>query len=194
MKKEIIIALKVSLLTLLLTGLLYPFLVTEFSKLLFHRRANGSLIFNEQNKIIGSELIGQNFKKHAYFFPRPSAAGKGYDGMASGGSNFAPTSKDLLKRIHGKIEEIQKNNSELIPIDLVTASGSGLDPHISPQAAYWQAPRIAAKRAISLNRIVALIDELTEPPQFNLLGEARVNVLKLNLVLDQFFGTPADTL
>lgn len=169
---------------------MYPFLVTEFSALLFYKRANGSLILNDQNKIIGSELIGQSFKNPSYFFPRPSAAGKGYDGMASQGSNLAQTSRALLKRIEAKIEEIKKNNSEFIPIDLVTASGSGLDPHISPQAAYWQAPRIAMHREVSLKRIVSIIEDLTEPPQFNLLGEARVNVLKLNLVLDQFFGPP----
>jgi potassium-transporting ATPase KdpC subunit len=190
MGKDILIAFRVALFTLLLTGLLYPFLVTGFSDLLFHREANGSLIMNDQNKIIGSELIGQNFKNPSYFFSRPSAAGKGYDGMASGGSNLAQTSINLLKRIQERIEEIKKDNSEPIPVDLVMASGSGLDPHISPQAAHWQAPRIALHREASLERIVIIIEDLTEPPQFNFLGEPRVNVLKLNRSLDQFFGTP----
>ena len=190
MSKDIITALKVSLFTLLLTGLLYPFLVTGFSSLLFHKRAKGSLILNEQKQIIGSELIGQNFKNPSYFSPRPSAAGQGYDGMASGGSNLAQTSQKLVKQIQARIEEIQKDNSEFIPIDLVMASGSGLDPHISPQAANWQAPRIALHREVSLKRVISLIADLTEPPQFHFLGEARVNVLKLNLALDQFFGPP----
>lgn len=190
MNKDILIALKVALFSLFLTGFLYPVLVTGFSNFLFYKRANGSLILNEQNKVIGSELIGQNFNNPSYFFSRPSAAGKGYDGMASQGSNLAQTSKALLKRINTKIEEIKKDNSDIIPIDLVTASGSGLDPHISPQAAYWQAPRIAMHREVSLKRIVSIIEDLTEPPQFNVLGEARVNVLRLNLVLDQFFGPP----
>ncbi|HUX79035.1 MAG TPA: potassium-transporting ATPase subunit KdpC [Alphaproteobacteria bacterium] len=190
MNKDILIAIRVSIFTLFLTGLLYPFLVTEFSTLLFYRQANGSLIMNDQKKMIGSELIGQNFTSPSYFFPRPSAAGKGYDGMKSGGSNFAQTSKKLLRRIQGNIEEIKKDNSELIPIDLVTASGSGLDPHISPQAAYWQAPRIAVRRDVSLNRLITIIEDLTESPQFRFLGEARVNVLKLNFILDQFFGPP----
>ncbi len=190
MNKEIMIGLRVSLFTLFLTGLVYPFMVTEISTLLFYKKGRGSLIFDEQNKIIGSELIGQDFKNPAYFFLRPSAAGKGYDGMSSGGSNLAPTSKKLLKRIQETIEKIKKDNFESIPIDLVTASGSGLDPHISPQAAYWQAPRIALKRDVSLKRVIALIDDFVEAPQFYFLGEKRVNVLKLNLVLDQFFGSP----
>jgi len=190
MNKDILIALKVSFFTLVLTGLIYPFLVTGFSQLLFHRHANGSLIMDGQMHAIGSELIGQNFTNPAYFFPRPSAAGKGYDGTASGGSNLGPTSKELLKNVQTRIEEITDHNSEPIPIDLVTASGSGLDPHISPQGAYWQAPRIALQRDVSLERIISIIDDLTEPPLFNVLGNARVNVLKLNMAIDQYFGPP----
>jgi len=190
MTKEIILALKISFLTLLLTGIAYPFVVAGFSHLVFHRQANGSLISDEQNKMIGSELIGQNFKSPAYFFSRPSAAGKGYDGSASGGSNLAPTSKELRERIQEKIKEIKQDNIEPIPIDFITASGSGLDPHISPQAAYWQAPRIALHRDVALRRIFSIIDDLIEPPQFYFLGEPRINVLKLNLILDQYFGPP----
>lgn len=187
MLKNLFIALKVSFFTILLTGVVYPFVVTGVSYVLFHKQASGSLIINEQQKAIGSELIGQNFKNPAYFFPRPSAAG--YDGLASKGSNLGPTSKELLKKIHEKIEEIKGYNSEPIPIDLVTSSGSGLDPHISPQAAYWQAPRIALQRDLSLGRIYSIIDDLIENPQFIMFGNPRINVLKLNLALDQYFGS-----
>lgn len=193
MKKEITMALRMSLLTLLITGFLYPFLVTGVASLLFPKRSQGSLIYNQQHQIIGSELIGQDFKNPSYFFARPSAAGKGYDGIASGGSNLGPTSKVLLRRIQKRLEEIKKDNPEPVPIDLVTASGSGLDPHISPQAAKWQALRIASQRGVSLRRILSLIDDLVEPPQFHIWGEARVNVLKLNLNLDDFFGSLGDS-
>lgn len=188
--KNFLIALRVSVLTLLLTGAFYPLAITGISHLFFHHKANGSLIFNEQTANIGSELIGQNFKNSAYFFSRPSSAGKGYDGSASGGSNLGPTSKNLLTRIYERVKDLQKLNSGPIPIDLVTTSGSGLDPHITPQAAYWQAPKIALARDVSLKRIFALIDNLTEPSQFYFLGSSRINVLKLNLALDQFFGSP----
>lgn len=190
-KKEIIIAVKLSFLTLFLTGLIYPLLITGISSFLFPKNSQGSLIYDEQQKVIGSELIGQNFKKPSYFFPRPSAAGNGYDGIASGGSNLGPTSKALVKRVEERVQEIKKDNSELIPIDLLTASGSGLDPHITPQAAKWQAMRVAVQRGVSLRRILTLIDNLTESPQLHILGEPRVNVLKLNLSLDQFFGPSA---
>ncbi len=190
MNQNILIAFKVSLFTFLLIGFVYPFTVTEVATFLFYKRAKGSLIFNEQNKVIGSELIGQNFAHPAYFFPRPSAAGNGYDGMASGGSNLGPTSKALVIRIQQRIQTIKKDNSEPIPLDLVTASASGLDPHISPQAANWQAPRIALERNVSLERVMSLIEDSIIPPQFNFLGKPRVNVLKLNLVLDQFSGPP----
>lgn len=188
MLKDLWIALKVSVFTLLLTGIGYPFVVTGFSYLFFHKQATGSLVMDEQKKCIGSELIGQSFTNPAYFFSRPSAAGKGYDGTASGGSNLGPTSQALLQRIHEKIEDVSHDNSEVIPIDFVTASGSGLDPHISPATAYWQASRIAAQRNISLSKIMAIIDAYVEPPQFGLFGSARVNVLKLNIALDQHFG------
>lgn len=193
MHKEIFIAFRVAFIILFLTGFFYPFLVTEFSALLFYRQANGGLIVNEENRIVGSELIGQNFSRPFYFSSRPSAAGKGYDGMASGGTNLAITSHKFLKRVQEKIAEIKEDNSKPIPVDMVMASGSGLDPHISPQAAYWQAPRIALYREISLKRIITVIEDLTEPPQFYFLGEPRVNVLKLNLILDQLFGAPIVT-
>jgi K+-transporting ATPase ATPase C chain len=186
MIKHFSIALRVALFSLLLTGLMYPFLVTGLSYFLFPKRAHGSLIFNEDGKCRGSKLIGQNFESPRYFFPRPSAAGKGYDGMASSGSNLGPTSKELVKQITERFKTLEKSNSDPIPIDLITTSGSGLDPHISLEAAIWQAPRVALERNESLQRILSIIDELTESPQFYLFGNKRVNVLKLNLTLDQF--------
>ena len=188
--KEILIAFKVSLITLLLTGALYPLVVTSFSTLFFDKQASGSLIIDEQNKIIGSELIGQTFENPAYFFSRPSVIDKGYKGAVSGGSNLGPTSHTLVKRIQEQVETLKKDNAELIPLDLVTTSGSGLDPHISPEAAYWQAPRVSLYRNVSLKRILSIIDDLIEPPHFTFLGEKRVNVLKLNITLNQFLGSP----
>ena len=143
---------------------------------------------SDKHVVLGSDLIGQSFKTPAYFFPRPSFAGTGYDALASGGSNDSPSSLKLKDRILVKGQEIAGQNSELIPIDLVTASASGLDPHISPQAAYWQAPRIALRRDVSLRRVISLVADHIDPPQFGFLGSARVNVLKLNIALDQFFG------
>jgi K+-transporting ATPase ATPase C chain len=181
-------ALNVTIFTILLTGGVYPLLVTGVSYLFFHKQAHGSLIFNEQHRVVGSELIGQTFHTPAYFFARPSFAGKGYDGMASGGSNDAPSSQQFVERVHKSIEEIKQYSSFPPPFDLVTASASGLDPHITPAAAYGQAPRIALHRNVSLKRIESLIDDYTASPHLYLLGAERVNVLKLNLALDQFFG------
>lgn len=192
MFKDFIIALKISLFTILLTGLFYPLLIMGVSHVFFYKKTTGSFITDEHKSIIGSELIGQNFKNPAYFFPRPSDAGKGYDGTSSGGSNLAPTSKKLLQRIHERVRVLRSLNTAPIPIDLVTSSASGLDPHISPQAAYWQAPGIALRRDISLKRIVLIIDEQIQYPQFYILGVPRLNVLKLNITLDQFFGTPTE--
>jgi K+-transporting ATPase ATPase C chain len=188
MFNNFLIGLKVSLFTLLLTGIIYPYLVTGISYLFFHKQASGSLILDAQQKKIGSELIGQNFKNPAYFFSRPSVAGKGYDGMASGGTNDSPTSQKMLTRIQGQITALKAYNSEKIPIDLVTSSASGLDPHISPQAANWQAPRVALYRNVSLARVVSIIEDHIEHPQLVILGDKRVNVLRLNLALDQYFG------
>ncbi|MBP9692218.1 MAG: potassium-transporting ATPase subunit KdpC [Alphaproteobacteria bacterium] len=189
MFNNILIGLRVSIFTLILTGIIYPYLVTGLSHLFFPKRASGSLIFDAQQKRIGSELIGQNFKNPAYFFSRPSAAGKGYDGMASGGTNDSPTSQKMLTRVKDQITALKGYNSEKIPIDLVTCSASGLDPHISPQAARWQAPRISLYRDVSLARVLSIIEDHTESPQWIILGDRRVNVLRLNLALDQYFGS-----
>lgn len=184
MKKEFLIALSVSLITLFFTGVVYSFLITQIGDSLFSYKASGSLIKNEQGQVIGSELLRQNFKNPAYFFPRPSAEK----------SNLAPTSKLLVTRIQERISEIKKINTNPIPIDLVTSSASGLDPHISVEAALWQAPQIALHRNIDLKRITTLIDRLKEDPQFYILGEKRLNVLKLNLALDASFGAPVGSL
>lgn len=190
MNNQLLIALRVSFFTLLLTGLVYPFLMTEFAEVLFKSEAGGSLVYNEKNQIVGSTLIGQNFTKPGYFFSRPSQAGKGYDGMASQGSNLGPTSMTLLKRVQDDVNRLWKKGGQPIPIDLVTTSASGLDPHFSPETAYWQAPRIALERSVSLQRVIRLIDDQVEFPQFYFMGQPRVNVLRLNLALDEFFGKP----
>jgi K+-transporting ATPase ATPase C chain len=192
MSKELLIALKVSLFTLLVTGLFYPVFIMGASYIFFHKKATGSFVVDERQNIVGSELIGQNFKSPVYFFARPSEAGKGYDGTRSGGSNLGPTSKKLIENIQARVKKIRALNTQPLPIDLVTSSASGLDPDISLQAAYWQAPNIALKRDVSLKRIVSIIDDQIEHPQFYILGNKRLNVLKLNLALDQFFGPPRE--
>ncbi|MBL8675850.1 MAG: potassium-transporting ATPase subunit C [Alphaproteobacteria bacterium] len=184
MKKELLIALSVSLITLFFTGLVYPFLITQIADSLFSYKASGSLIRGSQDQIIGSELLRQDFKNPAYFFPRPSTEE----------SNLAPTSKLLITRIQARIAEIKRINTNLIPIDLVTISASGFDPHISMEAALWQAPQIALHRNVDLKYIATLIENLKEDPQFYILGESRLNVLKLNLALDASFGAPAGSL
>ena len=191
MLKPLIIALKVSLFTILITGFVYPFVIMGISYIFFHKQATGSLIHNERKTIIGSVLIGQNFKNPEYFFSRPSEAGQGYDGTRSGGSNLGPTSRKLVEKVQGRANKLAALNTDPIPLDLLTSSGSGLDPHISPQAAYWQAPNIALKRGISLKRIIAIIDNQMEDNKLYILGTKHVNVLLLNLALDKFFGLPS---
>jgi K+-transporting ATPase ATPase C chain len=158
-------------------GLGYPFVVWGVAQVAFPNQANGSLI-ERDGKVIGSELIGQNFSSAKYFHGRPSAAGNGYDASASGGSNLGPTSAKLIDRVKADAGE------ESIPADLVTASASGLDPHISPAAAEFQIDRVASARKISDKQVRDLISEFTEGRTFGFLGETRVNVLKLNLALD----------
>jgi potassium-transporting ATPase KdpC subunit len=188
------IALRTTLVTLLLTGIAYPLLVYQVGKPLMGQRAEGSLVKNEQGRVVGSELIAQAFTKPGYFQPRPSAAGdKGFDATSSGGSNFGPTSKKLRDRVSGEVERLRKENPDAelpIPADLVTASGSGLDPHVSPQGALWQVPRIAKARQVSKERVLQVIQAHTDGPELGFLGERRVNVLVLNLALDQRFGSP----
>ena len=193
MFKQTIIALRVTLVTLILTGLIYPLLVTGMSQVLFPARAGGSLIKDEQGKIVGSELIGQGFSNAAYFQPRLSAAGNGYDPLASGGSNLGPTSAKLKDRFTTDTLRLKSQNPDAaapLPGDLVTASASGLDPHISPAAALWQIPRVAKARGLAADRVHQVVTESIEGRDLGFLGEPRINVLRLNLALDRQFGKP----
>lgn len=195
MKRELMIAVRMTVATLVLTGILYPLAMTGVSQALFPRQANGSLV-RAGNRDVGSTLIGQAFSSPAYFHGRPSAAGAGYDPAVSGGSNLGPTSRKLRDRVEADAEGLVAANPEArgpIPVDLVTASGSGLDPHVSPEGALWQAPRVATARHAALAEVESLIRAHQEPPFLGVFGDARVNVLLLNLDLDRHFGPPGGT-
>ncbi len=190
MWRQIGTAFRVALLLTILTGLLYPGVVTGLCQLLFPRQANGSLV-SVGGRVVGSSLIGQNFTKPEYFQPRPSAAGNdGYDPTASGGSNYGPTNQKLIDRVKASVDKFRKENPDYtgpIPADLVTASASGLDPHISPASAEAQAPRVARAWGTTVDQVRQLISQYTEGRQLGFLGEPRVNVLRLNLALDEQF-------
>jgi len=190
-RKEIAIALRVSLVTLVVTGLLYPAAMTALAQLLVPVQANGSLVTDENGRVVGSELIAQAFTRPGYLQPRPSAAGDGYDPLSSGGSNLGPTSQKLRDRVTRDLERLRAENPDaagLVPAELVTTSASGLDPHLSPQAALWQVPRVAKARGIDPARVRAMIEDRIEGRTFGFLGEPRVNVLLLNVALDRQFG------
>lgn len=192
--KTIIISLRTTIVTIVLTGLVYPFAMTGLSQVLFPWRANGSLVTDEKGQVVGSELIAQGFANPAYFQPRPSAAGeKGYDPTSSGGSNLGTTSKKLQDRVAGDLKRLKQENPDAqgaVPVELVTTSGSGLDPHLSPQGALWQVPRVARARGISAERVRAVVESNVDGRTFGILGEPRANVLLVNLALDRQFGRP----
>jgi len=192
--KTMTIALRMTIVTLVLTGLLYPFVITGLAQVLFPWRANGSLITEEKGQVVGSELIAQGFSNPAYFQPRPSAAGeKGYDATASGGSNLGPTSKKLQDRINDDLKRLKAENPEAtepVPAELVTASASGLDPHLSPEGMLWQVPRIAKARGIAPDRVKTVVEANIKDRTLGILGEPTVNVLLVNLALDRQFGKP----
>lgn len=190
MWRQLLPGLRMTLVMTVLTGMIYPGVVTGLCQLLFPNQANGSLV-SKDGKVIGSSLIGQNFARPEYFQPRPSAAGNGYDATASNGSNLGPTSKKLADRIKASVDKFHKDNPNftgVIPADLLTASGSGLDPHLSPESADAQADRIAQARGATPQDIRALIAQLTESRDLGFLGEPRVNVLRLNQALDAKYG------
>jgi K+-transporting ATPase ATPase C chain len=187
MKKNLLISIWMTLATTVLLGIIYPLVVTGLAQVLFPRQANGELIRQAGGKIAGSSLIGQPFTSPGYFHSRPSAAGAaGYDPMASGGSNLGPTNKALIDRVSSSVQSLQAENpNSQIPADLATASGSGLDPHITPAAAEFQIPRVARERRMKEDDVRALVARHTEQRQLGFLGEPRVNVLELNLELDE---------
>jgi len=184
--KHIYPAVALTIVLTVLLGIVYPFVMTGLSELLFKEKARGSLIERE-GKVIGSRLIGQPFKGASYFHSRPSAAGSGYQATASGGTNLGPTSKQLFEeQVRGRAKELYAENPNVkIPIDLITSSGSGLDPHISPAAAEFQVPRVARERLMAESQVRQLVEKHKEGRQFGFLGEPTVNVLELNLELDE---------
>jgi K+-transporting ATPase ATPase C chain len=191
-KENLKIAVLFTLVTTLIFGLIYPLVVTGLAHLFFPGQANGELIVRN-GQLMGSSLIAQPFSSDSYFHPRPSAAGNGYDPVAAGGSasNLGPTNRQLLDRVKGDVEKLRAENpGAAVPIDLVTTSGSGLDPDISPAAAEFQVPRVARARKISPDELRALVAKHTQGRQLGFLGEPRVNVLELNLDLDSTHPTP----
>jgi len=182
MKKHLVTACLYTAVTAVLLGLVYPLLVTGLAHIAFRDKAEGSLI-RRNGEIVGSRLIGQSFSGPGYFHSRPSAAGAGYDAGASSGSNLGPTNKALVSRVDASVTA--ESNGTPVPIDLVTASGSGLDPDITPAAALYQAARVAKERKLPEAGVTQLVNEHITQRQLGLLGEPRVNVLELNLALDQ---------
>jgi potassium-transporting ATPase KdpC subunit len=179
-------AFRMTIVSIILLGLIYPFVMTAIAQALFPRQANGSLV-TVNGKVVGSEIIGQLWTKPQYFAGRPSAAGKGYDPTATGGTNLGPTSKKLIDATKATIAQLRKTNPDAVgppPMDLVTSSGSGIDPDITPQAAYWEAPRVAKARHMPVSAVDSLIAAHVRGRTFGFLGEPIVNVLELNLALD----------
>jgi K+-transporting ATPase ATPase C chain len=187
MKKNLITAVLMTIATTILLGIIYPLVVTGIAQVVFPRQANGQLIQKAGN-LVGSRIIGQGFSSSAYFHSRPSAAGNGYDAANSNGSQLGPTNQKLIDRVKADVSTAQAENpGTAVPIDLVTASGSGVDPHITPASAEFQLSRVAKERGTTVDRIAVLVAKHTEGRQLGILGEPRVNVLELNLDLDQQF-------
>jgi potassium-transporting ATPase KdpC subunit len=190
MKKNLMISIWMTLVTTIIFGLLYPLAVTGIAQVTMSSRANGQLL-TSNGKLVGSAIIGQPFSQPQYFHSRLSAAGNGYDPSASGGSNLGPTNKTLTDRVNGDVSKLQAENPIVpVPVDLVTTSGSGLDPHISPAAAEFQIPRVAHARGISETELRMIIAKHTKGRDLGFLGEPRVNVLELNLELDATHPIP----
>jgi K+-transporting ATPase ATPase C chain len=189
MKKNLLISISMTIATTILFGVIYPLVVTGLAQLIFPHKANGQLI-EKDGAVVGSTIIGQGFSSPGYFHSRPSAAGNGWDAANSGGSNLGPTNQKLLDRVKGDVATAQADNPGVpVPIDLVTTSASGFDPHITPAAAEFQLARVAKARGVSADEVRALVRKHTEGRQLGFLGEPRVNVLELNLDLDQHFLT-----
>ncbi len=182
-------ALRITIVSVVIFGFIYPFAMTGLSQVIFPYQAGGVLITNARGSIVGSEIIGQSWSKPYYFHGRPSAAGKnGYDPTSTGGTNLGPTSKKLIDATRSAIAALRKENPDAtlpIPMDLVTSSASGIDPDISPAAAYYQVPRVAKARGVSVGRLTGLVRRAVRKRTWRFLGEPRVNVLALNLALDR---------
>ena len=191
MKKNLITAVLMTLVTTVLLGIVFPLVITGLSQLIFSSKANGQLL-TQNGHVVGSKLIGQSFSSAGYFHSRPSSAGTGYDAANSSGSNLGPTNASLIARVQSDADRLQSENpGTAIPVDLLTTSGSGLDPQISPEAAEFQVPRIARERGISVDSVREAIRQNLESRQFGFLGEPRVNVLELNLALDETAPMPS---
>ena len=183
--RNLVIAVLMTLVTTVLLGLIYPLAITAIAQVAFPARANGQLI-ERHGTVVGSRIIGQEFSKPGYFRPRPSATATPYDAANSGGSQLGPTNRKLIDAVRANVVSARKDNPDApVPVDLVTASASGLDPHISPAAAAFQIPRVARERGLSESDVARLVAAYTEGRQLGFLGEPRVNVLELNLALDE---------
>jgi len=190
MKKHLITAFLMTIATTILLGVIYPLVITALAQILFKDKANGQIRYRD-GEAIGSRIIGQSFTSAKYFHSRPSAAGNGYDAANSAGTNFAPSNQKLIDRVQADAKSLQEENpAQLVPVDLITTSASGLDPEISPAAAEFQVPRIARERGLSESMVRDLVQKHTHQRDLGLLGEARVNVLELNLDLDNLAPKP----